>query len=149
MLVHSPKRRDRQSLFDYSCWAAKAKVHTIRRIRKPPLIRSILMYIGILSEYIALRLSRSSLAATSEDRTIMVLVPKIREYIGLDSYQNYMSGAEVWTCGLLTRILEPISETGDGNLAWASVDVSILPEESRASNKEDFSQDECYPRLEL
>lgn len=109
-------------------WGAHA--HTIRAKRKPPLAKSILMYIGCLSEYIALRLSKRSLTIVSEEMIMRVLVPRIREYIGLSSRQQRIS---LWLkcgfCGFLTRIPEPISEIGDGRLVWASIDVGHLSSE--------------------
>lgn len=50
--------------------------------RSPPLI-IFNIYISGLSEYILLRLSIKSLTATSDERTIITFVPRIKEYTGL------------------------------------------------------------------
>jgi hypothetical protein len=54
------------------------------------------MYISGLSEYITLLLSNKSFTASSDDKTIMILVPRISEYIGLERLTGVRWEHEAW-----------------------------------------------------
>ena len=75
---HSPRRSI--FLFDHYRIQDETKGElTISRTLKPPLAKSIPMYISGRDEYRLLRLSINSFTAVSEDKTMKVLVPSTSE----------------------------------------------------------------------